>query len=79
LLEKDKKIAATHKITSSASLTSRAHRAEFNVSESGKKNLLGDNELIDDVISGRIDLETIDSNKLPSKMVTTHPLQPKIN
>jgi len=68
LLEKDKKIAATHKITSSASLTSRARRAEFNVSESGKKNLLGDNELIDDVISGRIDLETIDSNKLPSTM-----------
>ncbi|VAW84797.1 hypothetical protein MNBD_GAMMA16-1362 [hydrothermal vent metagenome] len=70
LLEKDKKIAATHKITASASLASRARRAEFNVSESGKKNLLGDNELIDDVISGRVKLDAIDKNNLPSPMTS---------
>jgi len=75
LLEKKQKLDATHKINTTASLASRARRAEFNASESGKKNLLGSNELVDDIVSGRVNLETIDTNMLPSAIASMKPVE----
>jgi len=64
--EQQLKVKATDKLHSKASITTRARRAEFNVQKSGESNRLGKNELVDDISSGRVNLETIDKDKLPS-------------
>jgi hypothetical protein len=68
LEEKNKRLAAAAKLHQSASLASRARRARFNASESGRYNLLGESELIDDVTSGRVELDDIKKEHLPSPM-----------
>ena len=49
-------------------MESRARRAEFNASKSGKANLLGENELVEDVVSGRVDLSKMDKDQLPEPL-----------
>ena len=66
--EKRQKQQATDKLHAGASLTSRARRAAFNASTSGKKNLIGENELVDDVVSGRVNLDEINPKALPEPM-----------
>ena len=63
-----RKQEATDKLTSSSSVESRARRAEFNASKSGKANLLGENELVEDVVSGRVDLSKMDKDQLPEPL-----------
>ncbi|MBN1410643.1 MAG: VWA domain-containing protein [Spirochaetales bacterium] len=45
-----------------------AQRLEFNKSESGKKNFLGTQELVDDVISGNVKLEELKKEELPEEL-----------
>ena len=71
--EKEAKLAATDKLHASASVESRARRATFNASSSGKANLLGDNELVEDVNSGRVDLDEIAAKDLPEPMQAMAP------
>jgi len=71
--EKERKLAATRKLHESASVASRARRAAFNASESGEVNLLGDNELVDDISSGRVDLDEIKPQDLPKPMQALPP------
>ncbi|MEJ2467452.1 MAG: VWA domain-containing protein, partial [Candidatus Thiodiazotropha sp.] len=71
--EKRQKIAATAKLHESASVESRARRATFNASKSGKSNLLGENELVDDVASGRVELDSIAQDQLPASLQTLAP------
>jgi len=66
--QKEGKLAATRKLHESASVASRARRATFNASESGEANLLGENELVDDVSRGRVDLDAIDRRDLPEPL-----------
>ncbi|MCB1875192.1 MAG: VWA domain-containing protein [Chromatiales bacterium] len=66
--EKERKLDATAKLHESASVASRARRAAFNATLSGKENLLGKNELVDDVASGRVSLEEIAPTALPEPM-----------
>lgn len=66
--KKQRKQAATDKLHASASVESRARRAAFNVSASGKKNLIGENELVDDIASGRVDLDKVERKELPAPM-----------
>jgi len=73
----DGKVAATRKLHESASLASRARRAAFNLSASGEANLLGDNELVDDVTSGRVDLDAIEREALPEPLQTLPPAEAK--
>ncbi|MEE9254687.1 MAG: vWA domain-containing protein, partial [Pseudomonadales bacterium] len=68
---------ATHKLHAFSSFESRARRATFNVSPAGKSNLLGENELVDDVASGRVDLSTIDADALPASMQAMAPEERK--
>jgi hypothetical protein len=70
---KEGKLAATRKLHASASVSSRARRATFNTSGSGVANLLGDNELVDDVSSGRVDLDEIKREDLPEPMQALAP------
>jgi Mg-chelatase subunit ChlD len=62
------KVAATDKLNRSGSTGSLAQRAAFNTSSSGSKNFLGENELVDDVASGRVDLAKLDSARLPENL-----------
>ena len=45
-----------------------ARRATFNASEAGKDNLLGKQELVDAVTSGRLDLKSVAPEALPAPM-----------
>ena len=64
----ERKLQAADRLRADASVTSRARRAAFNASESGKTNLLGDKELVDAVASGRVDLGSIAPEELPAPM-----------
>ncbi|MES9993310.1 MAG: vWA domain-containing protein [Candidatus Thiodiazotropha sp.] len=68
LEEKRRKQEAAEKLHESASLASRARRATFNASKSGRSNLYGDSELVDDVTSGRIELDAIKKEHLPASI-----------
>ena len=48
------KVAASTRLRAEASPAAQARRGVFNASESGKANLLGGKDLVDDVASGRI-------------------------
>ena len=62
------KTDATAKLNEGASVESRARRAVFNSSAGGRKNLLGENELVDAVASGDVALEELDDNALPEAL-----------
>ncbi|MGR8920938.1 MAG: vWA domain-containing protein [Gammaproteobacteria bacterium] len=58
--------AATERLHAEASAASRARRAAFNVSAAGKRNLLGDKDLVDAVTSGRVDVAEVAAEALPA-------------
>ncbi|OUR73611.1 hypothetical protein A9Q78_02755 [Methylophaga sp. 41_12_T18] len=62
------KLSATKKLHEEASDASRARRATFNSSKSGKANFLGENELVDAISSGRVALDDIPEEALPVAM-----------
>lgn len=66
--EKKAKLEATDKLHAESSVESRARRAAFNASKSGAENLLGGNELVEDVKSGKVDLGKIERDKLPASL-----------
>jgi len=74
--EKEKmsdKVAATEKLNEGASFASRARRGVFNSSAGGRTNLLGENELVDAVASGVIELEDIEADALPESVAVLAP------
>lgn len=75
--EKEGKLAATGKLHRYSSVASRARRAAFNASGSGEANLLGDNELVADVSSGRVDLDAIKPEELPPPLQALAPATAK--
>lgn len=70
-----RKQAATEKLHTSASEESQARRAAFNASKSGKTNLLGKQDLVEDVSSGRVDLKDIDKSALPAAVAAMAPAE----
>ena len=70
-----RKQEATKKLHRQSSVESRARRAEFNASKSGESNLLGEKELVEDVISGRVDLSKMDKDQLPQPMQNLPPVE----
>jgi Mg-chelatase subunit ChlD len=64
----ERKKEATTKLHSTASVAARARRAVFNASESGEANLLDDKDLVEDVISGRVDLGEVAPEALPAPL-----------
>ncbi len=73
LEQKRRKIMATRKMHEKASVASLARRATFNESESGKINAIGENDLVEDITSGRADLATISVEELPKAMQAMSP------
>ncbi len=76
--EKEKmhdKVAATDKLHSGASFASRARRGVFNASAGGRTNLLGENELVDAVMSGEVELKDIEQDALPESVAVMAPAE----
>ncbi len=82
----DKKTLARHeakqqaaaKLHAKASTASRARRAAFNASASGKDNFLGDSDLVDAVTSGRLDLEQAEPDTLPAPLRAMAPAEREV-
>lgn len=70
---KQLKVEATEKLKAGASVASRARRAAFNISKSGAGNLFGDKELVEDVASGRVALDSIANEDLPAALRSLAP------
>lgn len=62
------KQAAAKKLHAHASTASRARRAAFNTSAGGAGNFLGENELVEAVVSGKVDLDRIPEAELPAPL-----------
>jgi hypothetical protein len=69
------KVVATAKLNKGASAPSRARRAVFNTGQAGRKNLLGEKELVDAVASGSVSLDDIDQEALPEALKPMAPEQ----
>lgn len=69
------KVAATHKLHASSTEASRARRAAFNAAAGGKVNMLGENELVDGVMSGAIKLDELDEAELPEALQPMAPAE----
>jgi len=69
------KVAATDKLHAMASVASKARRGAFNASLAGSANFLGEKELIDDVASGRVDLDAIPPEALPEVLQAVAPAE----
>jgi uncharacterized protein YegL len=75
--KREMKQAASKKLHEEASIASRARRATFNATKSGATNLLGDGELVEDVTSGRVDLDSLAPEALPAPMQAMSPQEQK--
>lgn len=69
----ERKSAATDTLHGLASIAARARRAAFNATASGVANLIGENELVDDVASGRADIADIPTAELPEPLRAMSP------
>ena len=69
------KVAATDKLEQSASVASRARRGVFNAAVGGRANLLGENELVDAVASGTIELADLELDTLPEALKPMAPAE----
>jgi len=69
------KVAATEKLHASASVESRARRGVFNAAVAGKTNLLGENELVDAISSGTLELGEIEAEALPEALKPMAPAE----
>jgi Mg-chelatase subunit ChlD len=74
---RQKKVDAAAKLHASSSDESRARRATFNATRSGKDNFLGEGELVDEVISGRVDIDALAPESLPAPMQAMAPAEIK--
>jgi hypothetical protein len=72
------KVAATDKLHASSSISARARRGVFNASVAGKTNAIGDNELVDAIVSGEVDLDDIDTEALPAALKPMAPAEQKV-
>lgn len=69
------KVAATEKLHASASIATRARRGTFNAAAGGRANLLGENELVDAISSGAVELDDIEPEALPAAMKPMAPAE----
>ncbi|MCP4981506.1 MAG: VWA domain-containing protein [Gammaproteobacteria bacterium] len=69
------KLEANARLRKELSKEALARRDTFNATASGKANLLGDDELVDAITSGRIELQEIDKKNLPASMQAMAPAE----
>jgi hypothetical protein len=71
--KKEEKLAATKATQAAAAPAVLARRAGFVASESGEASLKGENELIEDVANGRVDLDALPAAQLPEPLAELKP------
>ena len=69
----ERKLEASKKLREELSTEALARRSAYNATASGKANLLGNNELVDAVTSGRVNLEDIEEEDLPTSFYDVLP------
>ena len=69
------KVAATDKLDVRASVGTRARRGVFNAAVGGRANLLGENELVDAVARGEVELDEIKPEALPEALKPMAPAE----
>ena len=67
-IEQERKLEASKKLREELSTEALARRSAYNATASGKKNLLGDKELVDAITSGAVELEEIEEENLPASL-----------
>lgn len=67
------KVAASSKMYTESSKASQARRAAYNSTASGKRNFLGDKELVEEVSQGKVELSSIAKEQLPAEMQAMQP------
>jgi len=67
------KLDAGSKLHRELSEAALARRAIFNATNSGESNFLGEGELVDAIVSGRVELDDIDRDHLPSSLQAMAP------
>ncbi|NNG01577.1 MAG: VWA domain-containing protein [Desulfobacteraceae bacterium] len=60
--------ADARKIYTEAALSAQAKRTVFNSKKAGSKNFLGHQELVNDVASGKVQIEALDEAELPEEL-----------
>lgn len=68
-----RKLDASQKLREELSTEALARRSEYNVTASGKKNFLGESELVDAITSGRVELDEIEVKDLPASIQAMAP------
>ena len=63
--EQERKFEASKKLRDELSTEALARRSAYNATASGKANLLGKNELVEAITSGKVELEDIEEEDLP--------------
>ena len=79
--EKEKmahKVEATDKLHATSSISARARRGVFNSSVAGRTNAVGDNELVDAIVSGEVEFDDIDAAALPETLKPMAPAEQKV-
>ncbi|WP_295586287.1 vWA domain-containing protein [uncultured Lamprocystis sp.] len=66
--KRNEKVDAAKAVQAASAPAVLARRAEFVASESGASSLLGDQELVEAVTSGRVDLDTLQPEQLPQPL-----------
>ena len=70
-----KKNEVTAKLHEELSEAALARRATFNATASGESNFLGENELVEAISSGRIELDDIDRDDMPASLQALAPAE----
>lgn len=68
-----RKLDASQKLREELSTEALARRSEYNATTSGKKNFLGESELVDAITSGRVELDEIEVKDLPASIQAMAP------
>lgn len=71
----EQKLAATAKLHELASSAAQARRGVFNASTSGAANFIGGQDLVHDVVSGSVELETLSPAELPPALAELPPAE----
>jgi len=70
-----RKLDANAKLREELSSSALARRDTYNATKSGKKNLLGEGELIDAITSGRVELDDIEKAEMPASLQAMAPAE----
>ncbi len=71
--ERDAEIAAARKVQAASAPAVLARRAGYLASDSGKASLAAKQELVDEVQSGRVDLDALPAEQLPAPLANLEP------